>query len=325
LSAALSLALLIVARIAMGAGEAATFPGAYNLFSRWTLPVERARAVSLLLSGIPIGTVFALSVSGWIVEHHGWPAIFYVFGALGLVWAAVWFRTVHDSPLTHPTISSSERALLADSNARIDAPVVPWAALLRAPAVWALAINHFCSNWGLYMLMTWLPSYFRDAQGLSIPSAGLFSAAPWLTMFVMVNVAAWIADLMVRRGLSLTAVRKSMQSIGLLGSAAFLLLAREVDAPLAALLVMCGALGALAFTWSGFAPNHLDIAPRYADVLMGITNTFGTLPGILGVLVTGWMLDVTGSYAGAFLLAAVINVVGALVWLIFATGRKVLE
>src|SRR5690606_33997776 len=106
---------------------------------------------------------------------------------------------------------------------------VPWNELLRAPAVWALAVNHFCSNWGLYMLLTWLPSYFRDVQGLSIPSAGLFSAAPWLTMFVMVNVAAWFADRLVRGGLTLTTVRKTMQSIGLLGSAAFLLWAREID------------------------------------------------------------------------------------------------
>lgn len=325
LSAAVSLTLLIITRVAMGAGEAAMFPGAYNLFSRWTVPAERARAVSLLLSGIPVGTVFALSVTGWVVQQYDWPVIFYIFGSIGIVWAVVWLRTVHDSPLTHPTITASERALLSNNSVGSKAAVIPWRALLRAPPVYALVINHFCSNWGLYMLMTWLPSYFRDSQGLSIPTAGLYSAAPWLTMFVMVNVAAWIADHMVRRGLTLTVVRKSMQSIGLLGSAVFLLLARDTDSASAALLVMCGALGMLAFTWSGFAPNHLDIAPRYADVLMGITNTFGTLPGVLGVVVTGWLLDVTGNYADAFLLAALINVAGALVWLIFATGRRVVD
>src|SRR5690606_14500164 len=73
LAAALSLGLLIVARVAMGLGEAAMFPGAYNLFSRWTLPTERARAVSLLLSGIPVGTVLALSVTGWVIAHYDWP------------------------------------------------------------------------------------------------------------------------------------------------------------------------------------------------------------------------------------------------------------
>jgi len=88
---------------------------------------------------------------------------------------------------------------------------------------------------------------------------------------------------------------------------------------------MCGALGTLAFTWSGFAPNHLDIAPRHADVLMGLTNTAGTLPGIIGVLITGWLVDLTGSYASAFALAAAMNVCGALVWLGFSTARPVVE
>lgn len=324
LAASLSLGVLLAARVAMGLGEAAMFPGAYNLFSRWTPPTERSRAVSLLLSGVPVGTVLALSVAGWIVARYDWPAIFYLFGAVGFVWAVCWFAKIHDSPATHPTISPQERALLAE-NQQHDRPPVPWRALLRAPAVWALAVNHFCSNWGLYMLLTWLPSYFRDVQGLSIPSAGLFSAAPWLTMFVMVNVAAWFADRLVRGGLTLTTVRKVMQLIGLLGSAAFLLLARDVASPSTALIFMCGALGTLAFTWSGFAPNHLDIAPRHADVLMGITNTFGTIPGVLGVAITGWLLDVTGDYSMAFVLVAAINVLGAVVWVLFGTGRRVVD
>src|SRR5690606_12846363 len=116
------------------------------------------------------------------------------------------------------------------------------------------------------------------------------------TMFIMVNVAAWIADAMIRAGIGLTTVRKLMQVVGLLGSAGFLLLTQGADSASSALLLMCGALGALAFTWSGFLPNHLDIAPRYADVLMGLTNTAGTLPGIIGVAVTGWLVDATGAY-----------------------------
>src|SRR5262249_2531388 len=127
--------------------------------------------------------------------------------------------------------------------------------LLTKPAVWALIINHFCNNWSLYVLLTWLPSYFRKVQGLSISGAGLASAAPWLTMFILFNIVAWLADRLIRGGVSVTAVRKVSQVIGLLGSAACLLLVIYVTDVVTAQWLMCGAVGLLAFNGSGFAPN----------------------------------------------------------------------
>jgi ACS family sodium-dependent inorganic phosphate cotransporter len=88
---------------------------------------------------------------------------------------------------------------------------------------------------------------------------------------------------------------------------------------------MSGALGLAALMWSGFVPNHLDIAPRYADVLMGITNTAGTIPGIIGVIITGWLVDTTGSFASAFTLCAAINIFGAIIWVLFSTAEKIID
>ena len=325
-AAMVSLPVLIAARIAMGLGEAAALPATYSLLGRWVPKGERSRSVSVLLSGIPIGTLVALAASGYLMTSFGWPSVFYVFGAVGIVWALAWFPTVHDDPARHPGISAQERALLpgaAESGASGD--VVPWKQLLSQPAVWALIVNHFCNNWSLYVLLAWLPSYFRKALGLSIANAGLASALPWLTMFVMFNVSAWMADSAIRRGVSITAVRKTMQSIGLLGSAFFLICVIGVTDAGKAQLLMCGALGALAFNGSGFTPNHLDIAPRYAGVLMGLTNTVATVPGIIGVAITGWLVETSGTYASAFILTAAISVVGALVWLLFSTGRRVVD
>lgn len=326
--AALSLPLLIAARIGMGLGEAAMFPGAYNLFGRWIPPGERSRSVALLLSGVPIGNVVALLSSGWLVAHYGWPSVFYVFGALGIVWVVAWVALAYNDPLAHPRLSAEERTLLAPLQrpARADAtPSVPWRTLLTLPPVWALIVNHFCSNWGLYMLLAWLPSYFRKAQGFSIEYAGLYSAAPWLIMFLTINLSGWLADALIRRGVDLTLIRKGMQTFGMVGSSVCLLLAGSVASPLLAVLLMCGALGTLGFTWSGFLPNHLDIAPRYADVLMGITNTAGTVPGIFAVAITGWLVDISGAYHMAFALTAAVNMFGLAVWLLFGTARRVLD
>ena len=318
---------LILSRIVMGMGEAATFPATYNLFSKWIPRQERSRAVAFTLGGIPIGTVLGLALSGALVAQFGWQSVFYVFGAAGIVLAGFWYWIVRDSPSQHALVSPAERAHIVAGIDVVSAErsPLPVKKLLKSTAFWALVVNHFCSNWILYVLLSWLPSYFRDVQGLNIAKAGFAAAAPWLSMFVMANVGAWIADAMIRGGTSVSTVRKLMQAAGLLGASAFMLLIAQPASPTGAILIMCGALGALGLTWAGYAPNHLEIAPKHADILMGITNTAGTLPGIIGVAVAGWMLDTTGSYASVFLLAAGITSVGALAWILFSKSEPIFD
>ena len=327
LAAAASLAALLLVRIGMGLGEAATFPAAINLFARWLPESERSRAVTINLAGIPLGTVFGLTASAALVTAYGWPSVFYIFGAGGLLFALLWFRAVHAAPAVHPAIGDAEARLLAEKVAALSARAapIPWRKLFAQPAVWALLANHFASTWALYLMLTWLPSYFRDAQHLDIAGAGLFSVGPWLSLFAVGTLGGIFADRQVARGTDLTRVRKGMQVSGLLGSAAGLLLAAQAATPAAALVTLCLSLGALGLTWSGFAANHLDIAPRHADVLYGITNTAGTLPGIVGVYATGLLLDLTGGYTATFVLAAAVNVAGAAIFIVWGTARRVVD
>lgn len=325
-----SFALLITARILMGIGEAAVTPCLYNLASRWLLPHERSRALTVMIGGIPMGTLVALISSTWLIEAYPWPVMFYLFGALGFIFAFFWFRLVAASPATHATISEEERLLLAAPEAAAGggadgAREVPWGRLLRSAPVWALVINHFCSNWSLYILLSWLPSYFRRFAELGLGSVGLYSALPWLILFIVGNCAGIIADRLVRREWTITRVRKTMQTIGLLSSAIGLVVASMAVTPETAAVALCFSLGLLGFTWAGFGPNHLDIAPRHADVVAGITNTAGTMPGVIGVLLTGWIVDMTGSFASAFQFSAAVNILGLLVWLRWSTGEKAVD
>ena len=294
IAAAISLPVLLATRVAMGLGEAAMYPSAYNLFARWVPTAERSRALALLVSGIPLGTLIGLMSTGWIIKQWGWQSVFYIFGAIGIVWCVAWFARAYNRPDQDPHMGAAELALLTAHAKDADVPKesveVPWRFLLTHPAVWALITNHFCSNWVLYMLLAWLPSYFHGALGFDLVHAGLLSAAPWLSMFVFGNLGGLVADKMITGGMDLTLVRKIMQLVGLLGAAACMLSVQGVTTPMPAVALMCGALGFISLTWSGFMPNHLEIAPRYADVLMGITNTAGTIPGIVGVYVTGWLV-----------------------------------
>ena len=327
-AAMFSFAILILARIAMGIGEGMAFPSMYNLYGRWIPSSEKARAVVLTFSGISLGTLSALILTGEIIERWGWPAVFYIFGSTGFFWFVFWQWKISNTPQQHPDISPEELAYIQASAAPPEIPEsVPYKEIFSSLAVWSIIVNHFCANWGFYVLLAWLPSYFVTELGLSLRDSGLASAAPWLSMFVMSNVAAWIADTMINRGFSVTYVRKQQQTIGLLGAAVFLLLVSRVEAgeTTLAIVYMCCALGLLSFVLSGFATNHLDIAPRYADVLLGVTNTAGTIPGIIGIMITGYLVETTGSFAAPFHLAAGIFVFGALVYLVFATGKKLFD
>lgn len=247
LAAAVGFGALIFSRILLGLGEAATFPATYNLYGKWIPRTERSRAVAATLGGIPIGTVIGLALSGVMVAQFGWPSVFYVFGIAGIAFAVIWFAVVRDAPSLHPGVQASERAHIeagVESCAQTRTPL-PVARLLAAPPFWALLINHFCSNWILYVLLAWMPSYFREVQGLNLANAGFAAAAPWLSMFAVANLSAWIADDMIRRGIAVSFVRKLMQVCGLLGASAFMLLISQPATPVGAILIMCGALGAL--------------------------------------------------------------------------------
>jgi MFS transporter, ACS family, solute carrier family 17 (sodium-dependent inorganic phosphate cotransporter), other len=243
-AAAVSFTVLFIARIGMGLGEGVAFPAIHNLIARWIPTQERGRAVSLNTSGIALGTVLALLLTPSIVVTWGWPAVFYVFGLLGFLWYGFWYFLVTDTPETHPTIHPTEAQFI-----REHAPpppkneTIPWQLLLSKAPVWAIIINHFCANWGFYVILTWLPSYFTQALGAQLSHVGLYSIAPWLTMFFMGNVAGWSADRLLKAGFSVTFVRKLMQSIAFLGSATFLLLIGGVTSILQAVLYMCCALG----------------------------------------------------------------------------------
>ena len=311
-AAMVSLAALVATRIALGLGEAAVFPASINMIGRWVPVAGRSRAVAVVASGLSLGTVVALPVTGWLVREYGWPMPFYAFSIIGLLWAVLWFSVVGSGRGVDDADAPVHRA-------------VPWRAIFRTPAVWAIIANHFCHNWTLYVLLAWLPSYFKGTFGVSLTNAGLLSAAPWLVSFAMANVAGALADALLARGRSATFVRKLMQGIGLLGPATFLLLLSGASSVTSAVLLMCGATATLAFCNAGFATNPFDIAPRYAAVVWGLSNTFATIPGIIGVFVTGWLVDRTGGYAAPFLLTAGIGALGAVLFLMIGSGERKID
>ncbi len=324
-AAYLGLGVLIAARIGMGMGEAVTFPSIYSLYGRWVPLSERARAVGFTNSGIPLGTVFALVATPYIVEWLGWEWAFYLFGAVGVFWFVAWHRFVTAAPQAHPGVCDDELQVIeAGTQVAQAGESPPLRVFLKLPAVWAIVVAHFCNNWSLYVLLSWLPTFVNKGLGVDYSAVGWFTMIPHLTAFVFLNVAGGVADRLIHRGMDVGRVRKLMQTIGFGGIAAALLVVGEVQSAWMAIGVMSvgNALGA--FCTGGFAVNHMDIAPRHSGTLMGITNTAGTLPGIVGVFVSGVILELTGSWALVFQVAAGVNLFGLVFYLTFASGRRLI-
>lgn len=323
LAALASLPLLIMARIGMGLGEAVTFPAIYSLYSRWVPQNERSRAVALANSGIPSGTVFATIMTPIIAVSLGWEWAFYLFGSLGLLWWIAWQTTIARTPAAQPGITTAELDLIAAGTVASDAhEAAPWKRILSNRAVWAIIIAHFCNNWSLYVLLSWMPTYINKGLGVDYASVGWLTMIPHLASFISLNVAGALADRMIASGRDVTFVRKLMQSIGFGGIIVSLMVVGYVDSVWAAITIMTIGNGLGAFVSGGFAVNHMDVAPRYAGTLMGITNTAGTIPGIIGVTVSGLILAATGSWTLVFQVTAAVTLFGLICYLLMASGQR---
>lgn len=337
LAASSSLPVLLAARALLGVGEGVAMPAMNNLVSRWIPNRERSRALSLIYSGMYMGSVIGLSLCPRLMRSFGWQSVFYVFGALGFVWYLLWERfTSGSSPKDSKTIDTQETEYLrkelgrprsrdSGSTTTLSNQSVPWRLLLSHQATWAIMVSHFCCTWGYFLLLAWLPTYFNQALGFDINASAFLSILPWLTMFVGANLSGWIADHLLSTGkFTTTTVRKMMQTIGFLGPASFLALVSSTQNPANAVIYMAMALGLASFSQSGVYSNHGDIGPKYAGSLLGLSNTLATVPGIIGVALTGWILDVTsGTWSIVFYTAIFFYLLGTVVYNTFGTGERV--
>jgi len=325
-AAMLGFSILIACRIAMGMGEAVTFPSIYTTYSRWIPLRERSRAIGFTNSGIPLGTVFALIVTPIIVQQLGWQWAFYLFGAVGVVWFVFWHQMVTSTPATHPLVTEQEMEQIHGSavpDESIDSP--PIREFLKSMPVWAIIVTHFCNNWSLYVLLSWLPTFINKGLGVDYASVGWVTMIPHIASFMFLNIAGNIADRMIRSGMAVGKVRKIMQTIGFGGITIALAVVGEVESVWLAIAIMTTGNALGAFVTGGFAVNHMDIAPRHAGTLMGITNTAGTIPGIIGVFISGLILELTGSWALVFQVAAGVTLFGLIFFLIFSKAEKIFD
>lgn len=328
LSAQLGAKWLFALRALEGFGEGVTFPAMMAMWARWAPPLERARLMTFSGAGSSFGAFVALPLTGFICHSLGWPAVFYSCGGAGCLWAVFWFILVSDEPRTHPRITVQEKDYIINSLGQQGTAhgwsVPVWSMLFSMP-LWAIIIPQMCSNWSYYTLLTSLPIYMDTVLHFDLRQNSFLSALPYLAGWLFSVGSGVLADnLLEKEILSVTAVRKIFTFIGLFLPAAFLLAVgfSGCSGVLAVtFLTLSSAFGG--FSAAGVFINQIDIAPRYAGMLLGITNTFGTIPGVLAPIVVGYFTknhSVSG-WRNVFWLSAGVSAFGAIFYVIFGTGK----
>ena len=314
---------LVVARIGMGLGEGITFPAWHSLYARWIPFSERARSVAVTNSAIPIGTIFGLVVTPMIILNYGWEWAFYLYGGLGFIWYYFWNRVVESTPYEDKNISNEELEFINENApANEKAKELAFSKWRSNLPLWAITVAHFCSNYSLFVFLSWLPIFIKDGLGVPLAAVGILAMLPHIASFLFINIGGYFADYLTNRGINLIRVRKLCNSIAFGGSGICLCIVPELESVAGIIAIMC--LGNIfgGFSAGGFIVNHADIGPNHTGRLMGITNMVAALPGLIGGVLTGIILDVTNSWDIVFYVVAGITFFGGIFYLIFASTDK---
>lgn len=297
-----SLAMLIVLRLFLGLGESITFPGASKVIALHVEPQRRGLANSVVAMGIALGPVVGTLAGGLIVASQGWRPMFVIFGLVTLIWVVPWLAVARRIP----TFSSRSR----------EAPF-PVRRLLRKWPLWAMGIAHFCPTYGLYFVVTWLPLYLVQSRGLSIETMTYLATLGFLAQAVSAFMVGWSSDLWTRSGRNEGQFRRwTMVAGGIVGAVGIIGLmgARSIES-IALWLMVVGASAAVAGV-NLYAVAQMFAGPRASGCFIGIQNATGNMSGIVGPVVTGLIIDVTGLYDNAFILTAGVVLFGGLWWAI---------
>ncbi|KAF3335134.1 putative anion transporter 6 [Carex littledalei] len=323
---------LLLSRVLVGIGEGVSPSAATDLIARSIPLEERSRAVAIVFGGLSIGSVLGLLLAPSIIQNFGWESVFFAFGLVGIIWCLIFelvkegqsmvnieelFKINGDVSLKE----SSDTSLKEMGNSLKE---VPWKAFFKSEAVWAMIYAHFCGSWGHYTCLAWLPTFFSEALNLNLTEAAWVSILPSLGSILVTSIAAPFADNLISSGVETTKVRKICQTIAFVSPATFMALS-SLDLglpPWEIVAFLTSGLALSSFALSGLYCTHQDISREYASILLGITNTVGAVPGILGVALTGYVLDSTHSWSlSLFAPSIFFYLTGTVVWLLFASSK----
>ncbi len=286
-------------RLLLGAGESLAYP-CYSKMIAMEVPQQlRGRANALLDAGSKLGPALGTLLGGLLLASYGWRVFFVTLGIAGLAWLVPWLRWMPRTPASRLNFEPGDYSIRQ---------------MLSVRSAWGTFAGHFCGNYYWFFLLIWLPSYLIHDRGLSMRSMATVGSAAYVVVAAGTLTAGWISDALLKRGASVTAVRKSVVVTGLLGSTAILPVAfvHDLRLAIALLYIACGFFGV-------YTSNHWVITQTLAGPIMAgrwtsVQNGIGNFSGIVASWLTAFIAERLGSFRMAFLASACIALIGAIMW-----------
>lgn len=317
--------MLALSRLLLGIGEGGGFPAATRVVAEWFPVRERATAMGIINAGTGLGGIIAPPLIAAIILNvtwlglSSWRWVFFIAGALGLLWTTWWF-SMYRPPAAHPRLSSAEREHLQsvlEKNEGVS-PKVPFRELLRFRETWGVIAAKFLSDAAWYFYMFWLPKYLLDARGFNIKGVGSVAWIPFAAAALGCLLGGGLSSWLLHRGRSVNSARKI--ALGL--SAALMplvMLVPQVSVPWVIVIFSIAFFGQQ--SWSTLVMIlPTDLFPRHAvGTVAGFVGLGGALGGVVFGQIAGGLLDHGYSYTPVLIVAGSLHVAAFL--LILATVR----
>lgn len=325
-AAAVGFVSLLGIRVLFGMSEG-PLPSAQNKFiSNWFPRGEQARALGVALAGAPLGGVIAAPLFGFIALHYGWRASFIVAALIGFIVATIWLLTTAEP--------SHGAAWTADSkNTKIDTEMIavgsdsrpaPLASVILRPGVLVTAFAFFGYAYLLFFFLSWFPTYLTTEQHLSIKSMSMTAAIPWVLGVVGNLLGGWILDAAFYRTGETLRARRIILVTCLTLAGVFVALAGIVHSLTSAVALMAASVFFLYITGPTYFAIIMDLVePGRVGAVSGFVHFCAACAGIVAPSITGFMVQSSGSFASAFVLAGAVAFLGALGVLAVVRGPAV--
>jgi MFS family permease len=295
-----SLFSLVALRAVLGFGQAFCFTGSSKMITHHCPDESRGGANGAVMCGIGFGQMVGAGAGGMIMALLGWRAMCVFFGLLTLAWLIPWAG-----------VRIRQRHAAADGQL---APV-PLLAILRRRAIWGSAAAHFCNNYGLYFVITWLPLYLVGERGMSIAWMATVTTGIYGIQASACLLSGWLSDRLIANGRHEGDVRKAAQVLANIIKAGAIVASAMASSEAAMIFWLSVAAATMGVTnTQNFAVAQIFAGPRAAGRWVGIQNFGGNCAGILGPVITGIIVDASDGYTAAFVVAGSITLGGALFW-----------
>ena len=303
--------MFLVLRVLMGIGEGVNFPAMNRALVDWMRPNELGRTLSVCLLGVPLALLLGGLILVPAILTLGWRNSFICLGCLGGLLGVVFLILYRQPP--------SETRKVPD---RITNPAKPpLRDVFLNPTLLATAWSFFAFGWVLFFGLTWLPGYLRQTFNMELKSVGYFSTLPWAMAIILMPIAGWLSDLIMRRTGRTRTARVHLIWICQLLAVIFFVPVLFVDTAVWAVVFVSVAIG---FSMAPNSPYYsicADLFPRRTGVATGFIVTFFSISGVVCPWITGWLAEAEGGFSMAFTALCVVVGTGVLGMLFFATGR----